>query len=106
MSTRRKMPNVFYVLLMVVSTAFVFTCFCYLIAPTIVDTAANPRPGGNVPSPGAIAAARWFDDWGTTLLAGQVVAMIVLGSVAMLADPWFSREDQPASDSARPDGPR
>ena len=90
MSAKRSWPNPFYVSLLLVSTAFVATCLGYLVAPTVVDNALRPRPGGNVPGPAALAMADWFERRGTTALTIEIVVMIVLGVVAMLSDRWFA----------------
>ena len=97
MSEKRSWPNPFYVSLLLVSTAFIVTCLGYLVAPTVVENALRPKPGGNIPGPAALAMAEWFERRGTTALTIEIVVMIVLGVVAMLSDGWFSDKTKSAS---------
>src|SRR5690606_21921947 len=64
-SRARRFPNPFYVLLLVVSTAFVVTIFAYLIAPTVLDQAPGAAETSEIEvgrvleqAPGASEAGR------------------------------------------------
>lgn len=88
-SQPRKTPNPFYVLLMVVSTAFVVTALAYYIGPTVVEKAvAEAGPGGRPRLPAAVA---WLDREAPRLLAAEFAVMLVLGILAMATDHWFAR---------------
>ena len=97
MATKKPLyPNPFYVVLVVASTAFVVTVLGYLVAPMVQQKSTNPAPGATVPGAGSIALAAWFDRWAVTLIAVEIVAMIVCGLLAMASDRWFAPKDDAA----------
>lgn len=87
MSTnRRRMAvtaNPFFTLLLIVSVGFVITALAYTASPAI---AGRPDSG-----PGSIALARWLDRNGPLTLGIEIAVMIVVGSVAMATDRWFTQ---------------
>lgn len=85
--TRRRMPNPFYVLLMVVSTAFVVTALAYYIGPEVVRRAALEAGPGERPRLPALVS--WLDRRAPTILAVEFGGMLVLGLLAMATDHWF-----------------
>ena len=96
MATSRKplYPNPFYVLLVVVSTAFVVTTLGWLMAPMIQQKAQNLAPGANPPGVGSLALAAWFDRWSVTALVVELVLIVASGILAMASDRWFPKEGQ------------
>lgn len=89
-SPKKPLPNPFYVAVTLVGTIFVLTCFGYLMVPYVqqqVQTPGAPKPSG-----GSIALAAWLDKNGAFALTVEVIALIVVGVLAMLTDPWFSDE--------------
>ncbi len=83
-----RFPNPFYVLLLLVSTAFVVTALAYTASPYITRQAVEQPEAP--PSPGSKALAAWFDRHGPLALGVEVVAMLAAGSLAMATDHWFS----------------
>jgi len=86
------LPNPFYVVLLIASTAFVVTALAYLVSPYVAQRAAD-RPGAG-PGPGSLALAEWFDRRSPTALAIEFAVMLVSGLLAMVTDrpldgrPW------------------
>ena|SRR5581483_8094103 len=94
-SSRRGRPNPFYVLLMLVSTAFVVTALAYYIGPEVVRRAQAEAKPGEAPRVPALVA--WLDRKAPTALAIEFAGMVVLGLLAMAAEQWlWPREDQKA----------
>jgi predicted PurR-regulated permease PerM len=90
-------PNVFYLALLVVSTAFVVTALAYLVAPSIAQKASeDPRLARENPATPRLAA--WLDSNGPASLSIQFGLMVVLGLAAMATDQWFE------GGTERPDG--
>ncbi len=91
MAASRKIvyPNPFYVVLMVVSGAFVLTTLGWLIAPMIQQKALHPAPGATPPGAGSLALAAWFDRWSVLLLTIELVLIVASGILAMASDRWF-----------------
>jgi hypothetical protein len=87
-------PNPFYVLLVVVSAAFVVTTFGWLIAPMVQRKAHILAPGARPPGAGSLALAAWFDRWSVTALAIELVLIVASGFLAMASDRWFPKEGQ------------
>jgi membrane protein DedA with SNARE-associated domain len=85
---RKGSPNPFYVLLLVVSTAFAATTLGYLVGP-FVERQALERPAIG-PSPGSRALAAWFERHGPTALAVEFAVMLASGVLAMATDHIFS----------------
>lgn len=81
-------PNPFYVLLVLVSTAFAVTSFGYLVSPSILQRTQNEMTGN--PAPGSRATALWLDKHGPTLLGVEFIIMLISGILAMSTDHWFS----------------
>jgi len=105
-SKSNRRPNPFYVLLMVVSTAFVVTIFGYLIAPTVLSQAETPEnsaPKADLPNKGAgpdqsepnarhqgtLALADWLSRQAPMVLTIELVVMAVTAVLAMTTDHWF-----------------
>lgn len=84
----RKRANPFFVLLTLVSTAFVVTALGYLIAP-LVQQQAREHPGAG-PGAGSIALAAWLERRASLALGIEIALMLVSGLLAMVTDPWFS----------------
>lgn len=85
--SRKRLPNPFYVLLMVVSTAFVVTALAYYIGPEVVRQAtAEAGPGTRPRIPGLVF---WLDRRAPTILAIEFIGMLILGLLAMATDHWF-----------------
>ena len=87
-------PNPFYVLLIVVSAAFVLTTFGWLITPMVQRKAANLAPGADAPGAGALAVAAWLDRWSVTALAIELILIVVTAFLLMASDRWFPKEGQ------------
>jgi hypothetical protein len=86
---RSPFANPFFLLLTLVSTAFVMTALAYLVGPMVVAKSADD-PGliaENAATPGLLA---WLDRHAPTLLAGQIIAMAVLCVLSMLTDGRFA----------------
>lgn len=90
-STRSASPNPFYVLLLVVSTAFVLSVLAYLIAPAVKQQAAEPAAGTQAPSAGSVALASWIEANAPRLIAVELGLMIVTGLLAILLEQFVSR---------------
>ncbi|MDB5353519.1 MAG: hypothetical protein JWN86_4766 [Planctomycetota bacterium] len=86
--SKKPRPNPFYILLILVSTLFAITVMGYLVGP-FVERQALERPGAG-PSPLSRALAAWFERKGVVALAMELVAMLVLGVLAMATDRYFS----------------
>lgn len=86
--SKKRFPNPFYVLLLLTSTAFVFTTLGYLVSPTIQRQAAN-RVNGRGVSPGSLAAAAWLDRNAPRALGVEFAVMLGAGVLAMATDRWF-----------------
>ena len=84
----RSMPNPFYVILVIASTAFVITVFGYLIAPVVQRRAREDPKAG--PGPGSIAMADRFERHATMALTIEIGVMTVSGLLAMTTDHLFS----------------
>jgi len=87
-------PNPFYILLVIVSAAFVVTTLGWLIAPLIQQKALHPAPGSTPPGAGSLALAAWFDRWSVTALTGELVLIVASGFLAMISDRWFPTKAQ------------
>ncbi|MEO6811789.1 MAG: hypothetical protein ABI353_21995 [Isosphaeraceae bacterium] len=85
---RKSLPNPFYVLVLLSSTAFAVTALAYYISPNIEQAAIARPEGGPVPESKALAA--WFDRHGPTTLAAEIAVMFVTGLLAMSTDHWFA----------------
>jgi hypothetical protein len=79
-----KVPNPFYVVLLLVSTAFVVTALCYLVAPWAMD---RPRNASRSASHGL---ADWFDRRGPLALGVEFGLMFVSAVLAMATEHRFS----------------
>jgi hypothetical protein len=86
----RKAPfaNPFYALLLVASTAFVFTALGYTVSLFVLDISLKPAQGG--PAPASRAVANWLDRHGPTALACEFFVMFVAALLAMGTDRHFS----------------
>ena len=82
-------PNPCYILLVLVSSAFVLTTLGWLIAPMIQQKALHPAPGSTPPGAGSLALAAWFDRWSVTALTIELVLIVGSGILAMAIDRWF-----------------
>lgn len=85
---RRGLPNPFYVLVLLSSTAFAVTALAYYISPNIEQAAIEQPQGGPVPESRALAS--WFDRHGPTALTAEIAVMFVTGLLAMATDRWFA----------------
>jgi hypothetical protein len=92
-SRKYAFPNPFYVLLVLVSTAFAITAINYLISPSIQRFALEhpDRP----PSPGWLALAGWLDRRGPLVLGVELTIMMGSGLLAMSTDHWFAARPAP-----------
>lgn len=90
-------PNPFYVVLLLVSTAFVVTALGYFVSPMVAQKALNPVDDG--PSPHSLALAAWLDRNGPLVLAIEIGLMFLFALLAMATDHWFS----PKPSRRRPD---
>ena len=81
-SRRAVTANPLFTLLLIVSAGFVLTALAYTASPAIAD-----RPDSG---PGSIALARWLDRRGPLALGIEIAAMIVVGTLAMATDRWFT----------------
>src|SRR5262249_32016301 len=88
---RRKslFPNPFYVVLLVVSTLFTVTVLAYLIGPYLAQR-AHDHPEAVRPGSGSLSLAAWLDRSGPTVLAVELVAMLVSAVLSMATDRWFT----------------
>jgi hypothetical protein len=92
------MANPFYVVLLVVSTAFVVTALGYLVGP-FIQQAAIDHPQKS-PAPGSLALAGWLDRHGPLALGVEFGLMFVSALLAMATDHRFSpRRSSPKSES-------
>jgi hypothetical protein len=93
---KKLFPNPFYVLLLVASTLFVVTALAYLVAPTVMELAAQaasrPRNNGHGPEEGRGAArlAVWLDRNGPLGLGVEFLAMLASALLAMATDRWYT----------------
>src|SRR5258708_33285595 len=87
----RKPPNAnpFYVVLLLVSTAFVITALGYLIGPFVQQRAIDRPQAG--PGLGSRALSDWLDRRGPLALGIEFGLMFVCGLLAMATEHWFSR---------------
>lgn len=99
---RRRFPNPFYLLLMVVSTGFVVTALAYLVVPMIAVRAMT-APGIIEENPGTPWLMLWLDEQAPRLLGAQFVAMLVLGLIAMASDGWFEAREAKRAEARRGD---
>lgn len=86
--TRNGLPNPFYVLVLLSSTAFAVTALAYYIGPNIEQAAIDQLQGGPVLE--SMALASWFNRHGPTALAAEIAVMFVAGLLAMSTDRWFA----------------
>ena len=77
-------PNPFYVVLLLVSVAFLATVLGYLIGPFVQQQALD-RPGAG-PGPASKALTAWLDRHGPAALAVEFGVMLVAGLLAMAFD--------------------
>jgi predicted PurR-regulated permease PerM len=84
----RKLPNPFYILLLIVSTLFVITALGYLVGPMIEQRARQQAKGP--PSPASRALADWLERRGPLALGIEFLVMLGSGILAMSTDHWFS----------------
>jgi hypothetical protein len=98
----RKAPfaNPFYALLLVASTAFVFTALGYTISLFVIDQALKQAQGG--PGPASRAVANWLDRHGPAALAGEFLIMFGSAILAMATDRHFS--PKPTRKEPKPQG--
>jgi cytochrome c biogenesis factor len=79
-------PNPFYVILLIVSTAFVVTVLAYLVGPYTQQKALeNPASVGA----SSKAMAAWFNRNGVLALTVEFTAMFACAILAMTTDQWF-----------------
>lgn len=79
-SRKRRLPNPFYVLVVVIGTLFVITCLAWLVLPV---TGGEPGGAGN----GVLINS--FGRLAPKALAFQCVALVAAGLLAMATDRWF-----------------
>jgi hypothetical protein len=82
----RKNPfftNPFFMVLLVVSIAFIVSALGYLVCPYVLEQA----PAGTL----SRRTAEWLDARGPLLLGVEFVIMLVSAITAMATDEWFSR---------------
>lgn len=90
---KKLFPNPFYVLLLVASTLFVVTALAYLVAPTVLELAAQAasRPrNGPEEGRGAARLAVWLDRNGPLGLGVEFLAMLASALMAMATDRWYT----------------
>jgi hypothetical protein len=85
--------NPFYVVLLLVSTAFVVTALGYLVGPFVQQRAIKR------PQAGPDALSDWFDRRGPLALGIEFALMFVCGLLAMATEHWFSRRSRGSSGS-------
>lgn len=85
---RKVLPNPFFVLLLVASTAFVVTALMYYVSPMALQRAEEAK--GPAPSPGSRALVAWLDRRGPLALGVEFVVMSAAGVIAMATDDWFA----------------
>ena len=86
---RKVLPNPFFVLLLIASTAFVVTALMYYVSPMAAQRAAEQS------RPGPRALADWLDRRGPLALGVEFVVMTATGVIAMLTDDWFAPGKRP-----------
>jgi hypothetical protein len=86
--------NPFYLLLLVISLAFVLTALAYAVVPVLEQKA---REAGEEPPPSPFRDSLREDGWKWLLV--EVAAMIVVGLLSMGLDRWrrFRQEQSSAS---------
>jgi hypothetical protein len=85
--------NPFFVVLQGTSVIFVLTVLAYLISPYVLEAAARRPP--NAGALGSIAWAIWFDRNAPLVLSIELVVMLLMGTLAMATESWFSPRSKP-----------
>jgi hypothetical protein len=83
---QRKNPfftNPFFMALLVISIAFVFSAMGYLVSAYAMETAP--------PGTSSHRLAKWLDAQGPLILGVEFILMFVSAVVAMATDDWFSK---------------
>ena len=95
--------NPFYLLLLVISLAFVLTALAYAVVPVLEQKA---REAGEEPPPSPFRDALREDGWKWLLY--EVAAMIVAGLLSMGLDRWrrYRQERETSPPPYPPDPPR
>lgn len=91
----RGVPNPFYVLLLLVSVAFVVTVLGWLIAPTVLAQAPEAVARGE--RPGTLAVAAWLERHSPSLLTYEILVLTAAAVLAVATDHLFAPP---------PDGPK
>ncbi|MDR3637707.1 MAG: hypothetical protein P4L84_28125 [Isosphaeraceae bacterium] len=86
---RKVLPNPFFVLLLISSTAFVVTALMYYVSPMALQRSME------TPSPGSRPFLEWLDKRGPLVLGVEFVVMCMTGVVAMATDDWFAPVKKP-----------
>jgi hypothetical protein len=75
--------NPFFMVLLVVSIAFIVSALAYLVCPYVLEKAAAGTPSRRF--------AEWLDARGPLVLSIEFVVMLVSALTAMTTDDWFSK---------------
>ena len=103
MSQSSEPRNPFYLLLLVISLAFVLTALAYAVVPVLEQKA---REAGEEPPPSPFRDSLREDGWKWLLY--EVAAMIVAGLLSMGLDRWrrYRQEQHPSPPPSLPAPPR
>jgi len=97
MSQSSEPRNPFYLLLLLISLAFVLTALAYAVVPVLEQKA---REAGEEPPPSPFRDALREDGWKWLLF--EVAAMIVAGLLSMGLDRWRRYRQEQSSSSPPP----